>query len=289
MNSNILFFSRNYCDNATVTPDASPPAANPVSNLKTEPPRDTWRSPNLTNTGLKFDMGADVPLINAICLVRHNASADGTWNLYGNATDVFPANKSSATFKLLNQDFYPSIFGAGEYYAGFGGAGGTLDADNLPLYHQTVFATFDQQELRYWYIEFSDAANPDGYIELGRLFIGQYFQPVYNFGWGHSLEFVDPSIQVRTKGGGVLTDIQTPYRRKRVSLPYLQNSEKYWDVYNLLKTVGKRGNLVISFFPDAGDTGNRFETIYGKLVEFSGVQGNRLDTNEFSFTFEELV
>lgn len=287
---NVLFFSRNYADAATVTPDAAPPAAHPAANLTTEPPRDTWRSPNLASTGLLFDIGADIPLINALCVIRHNLTVNATFSLYAHASaGIFPATPGPASFKLENQDVFPSFFGVGEFYCGFGGAGGVLDDGDLPLYHATRFLTFEQQEFRYWYFKITDAGNPNSYIEMGRLFLGWAFQPELNFDWNHELELVDKSKIIETRGGGVLVNIETPYREKTVKLNWLSDSEKYMDVYNMAKTIGKRGNLVIAFFPDMDGTAIFFETIYGKFTKFSGIRQTFADNNQFDFVFRELI
>ncbi len=293
MHKNIIFFSKNHADNAVVSPGTSPegdpPAINPFSNLKTEPPRDTWRSPDLTHTDMIVDMGEDAPPINAYCLIRHNFSVAATFSLYGHDSNIFPSDFANASFKTEDSNIFPAMFGAGEAFAGFGGAGGTLDTDDLPLYHRTRFGTFDTVRYRYWYFKFSDPTNTDGYIELGRLFLGWSWSPEINFSYGSGFSLVSRSKVTETPAGGVLTDIKIPYRQKKFKLSNLTDSEKFFDVYNTLKNNGIDGNMVISFLPDSEKVGVYFETFYGKIIKYSEIKDVNFDVNAIDMTFRELI
>ena len=210
-NDRVLFLSRNYADDATVTA-SSANTSFPVSNLKTEPRRQSWRTTSITSQYLTLDMG-EVKDFNAVCFVNHNITQAGEYNIYAHATNIFPSDTASASFKLENQLFYPSCIGAGEYYCGWSGAGGVPDDDQLQLMGKTVVDTFAQSEYRYWHITFSDSTNTDGYLEIGRLVLGYSFQPEINMDWGSDFEIVDPSVIQVTKGGGVITDAGIIYRR----------------------------------------------------------------------------
>ena len=282
-----IFLSSNWADDATVTASSSN-SSFPVSNLKTEPRRQSWRTTSITNQYLTFDMGS-TKVFNAVCFVNHNFTQAGEYSIYGHDSNIFPGSTSSASFKLENQPFYPAFVGAGNYYAGFGGAGGVPSSEQLVLMGKTVIDTFDQSEYRYWHITFSDPTNSNGYLEIGRLVFGYAFQPQINMDWGHDFEIVDPSVIQVTKGGGVVTDTGIIYRRKKSTFSFLSDSEKYFDFYNLIKTIGRSGNFVICYFPEAQESGRYFETFYGKIERFSSLKQTALDTNSFSVTFRELV
>ena len=285
--SRTTFLSRNYSDDATVTA-SSEDSSFPVSNLKTEPRRQSWRTTGTTGQYLTLDMGA-VKVFNAICLVNHNFSQAAEYNIYGHASNIFPSGTASASFKLENQPIYPACIGAGEYYCGWSGAGGVPSSEQLTLMGRTILDTFDQSEYRYWHITFTDSQISDSYIEIGRLVFGYAFQPQINMDWGHDFEIVDPSkIQV-TKGGGVVTDTGIIYRRKKSTFSFLSDSEKYFDFYDLIRTIGKSGNFVICYFPQEQEAGRYFETFYGKIEKFTPIRQTALDTNKFTITFRELV
>lgn len=282
-----FFVTRNWADDSTYTASSSN-ASFPVANLKTEPRRQTWRTTSISSQYLTIDLGSD-QVINTICFVNHNFSQAGEWSLYGHTTNIFPSGTASATFKLENQPFYPSFFGAGEYMAGWGGSGGVPDDDQLTLMGKTLIHQLDQTELRYWHIVFSDPTNTNSYFEIGRLFFGYGFQPTINFNWGHDFEVVDPSRIQETKGGGLITKSGIIYRQKKCKFSFLSDQEKYFDFYHMIKTIGKSGNFVVCFFPLQQEAGFYFETFYGKMTRFSALKQTALDTNEFSFTFRELV
>ena len=62
-------------------------------------------------------------------------------------------------------------------------------------------------------LEFTDAANPDGYIEAGYVFAGPVFNPVRGFKRGQP-EVVDLSLSVRSIGGNLSGIIGSQYEKR---------------------------------------------------------------------------
>ena len=59
---------------------------------------------------------------------------------------------------------------------------------------------------RYWRLELSDPSAEVDYIEIGRLFIGQAFQPAVNVDINPGLGLLPPDFQGRTAFGRMVTD-----------------------------------------------------------------------------------
>ena len=56
---------------------------------------------------------------------------------------------------------------------------------------------------RYWRVELDDTANPDGYVEAGRMIIASGYQPLLNFITGATLGYTSSSSSKETDGGAM--------------------------------------------------------------------------------------
>jgi hypothetical protein len=117
--------------------------------------RDTrYRSNGLTDPEyIAVDLGsAQAPTV--LILQDHNVSFGGTIILEGDSAATFDSD---------------------------GGAAEVIEAvsrDSGIIVHYLTSAS----PYRYWRVKFTDAGNPDGYIEIGEWFLGTYFQPSRSYG-----------------------------------------------------------------------------------------------------------
>jgi len=65
---------------------------------------------------------------------------------------------------------------------------------------------------QWWRIWMDDPANPYTYLAIGRIFLGSYFEPHYNFTNRFRLRLVDPSIKKYSSGGQISVEQRTHYR-----------------------------------------------------------------------------
>jgi len=95
--------------------------------------------------------------------------------------------------------------------------GNTSDAWGAPAYSQVITHNDDKigcyldQTYQYWRLQISDQLNSAGYIEIGELFLGDYFEPTcnYSYGWGKETSAFE-------------TSQQSPAGVKKATLDYLQ-------------------------------------------------------------------
>lgn len=172
----INFCYSNRVDSATITASsevASLPASNVAQLWRSKP----WRSTGCASEWIKFDFGA-AAAVRALALVGHNFTSGATLKIQANATDVWTAPSIDVTL--------------------------TYHADNV------VYLWSSDQSYRYWRITIVDASNPDGFIEVGRVFLGQTATPERNFTrWAK--EPVDPTVITRSYDGAESFDCREPY------------------------------------------------------------------------------
>ena len=154
----------NQVDDAPVS-GGSWETAYPLTNIKTRYLFQRARSTSDLSSAstIVIDTGEN-QTIGLVALVRHNISTNGAVQILG--------YEDSALTELA------------------------FDSTALPIYPGGEFAhAFTPTSARYWKIIIDDGGNPDGYIELGRVFIGWRFDPEVCADWDMSIS-VEPKTTV---------------------------------------------------------------------------------------------
>jgi len=147
-------------------------------------PDKPWRSSALGVEWIKADLGS-AKNVTAFGIHAHNITSGNTvLRIRGNATDSWGAPTFSQNL--------------------------TFNAD--------VIFVFIDETFRWWRFEVTDGGNGDGYIQIGEMFLGTFFEPTKNF----VLPFDEGQEAVEDEqllGGGI--SIPVLRNRQRVfSLPY---------------------------------------------------------------------
>jgi hypothetical protein len=130
----------------------------------------------------------------------------------------------------------------------------------------SVLATADST--RYWRISANDASNPDGYIEIGRIFMGVPFEPERNALLGGGMRAdVDPSVLSESDDGQASAILKTHYRTGDFTFDKISASDKA-NFEALHANVGMAKPFF--FCQDLGDPWQ--ETYYVYLSTFDIVQ-----------------
>lgn len=259
MSSNVRFISVNHADDATLS--ASPAAVStlPVTNLQLSPRGKISRFTGLATQ----DIDGTLPssrLVSGFVLYRHNLTTSATCRL---------RLYSDVAMTTL-------IYDTGAFVALPGKALGELDWGIDPL-GASVFTGWGEAFTQLWFtpikirafkITLTDAGNPDGYIDVGRLFLGPFLEPLINIEFGTlQLGWSEGSTQTRTGGGSLRTDSSPagPYRCLTMSLNGLNEGERSRFV-DFQRTTGLRKDFFVSVFPEQGGALERDHAMVGKLV-----------------------
>lgn len=222
-------------------------ASLPLSNVQNRRISKVARSSNtaIASTLLNIDAGIEPVSVGLIALVVHNMSVSAKVRVRGDdaadfATpvydsgwvDVWPAG-------LVPQDLLE--------WEGDNFWLGTLSQNAIagyraPFTHYLPYAL----PCRYWRIEIDDTSNTDGYIQIGRVFMGRVWAPEYNASYGMSFGYSDATTSETSLTGEEFFDVRTRYRVHKFDLPFMSKQEAFSYILNMQQQLGTSGELLIS-------------------------------------------
>jgi hypothetical protein len=109
---------------------------------------------------------------------------------------------------------------------------------------------------RYWRIKIVDTGNPAGYVQLGRVFIADAYQPAVNAAYGLKLGWATDSARIRSDGGALIHQARPRYRTADFVLPEQGIDAVLSGVFAALHRLGTHTQLYFVF--DAADTTHLF-------------------------------
>jgi hypothetical protein len=207
--------------------------------------------------------------VNLIALIAHSATADATWRIRGADTE---ADLTAAPgYDSGDVTMWPST--------GRPSGWTKLTSLHLPDSAQTY---------RWWRIDITDAANPDGFLDIGRLYIAAAWQPLRNLAFGWQLAWVDPSEQQRSQGGAVYVRELPSYRRIDFELRYASEDDYYDNGFELERLIGRKKDILVVPDPAATKHLHR-KMIYGVRGDvLPGAVNQSLNIYATKFSVEEL-
>lgn len=173
----------NLWDGDATTRTASSAATGfPLSNIKHRWHTRVWRATGDAAEWVKADLGSAKP-IKAFILKEHNFTGVATVKIQGNAVDM-----------------------------GAVWIGPTVDITLSIVPGQLVKIWELAEELQWWRVSMADDTNPDTYVKIGRIFLGNFFEPTVNFTRRFLMQLKDPSVKVRSTGGQISVNTKPHYK-----------------------------------------------------------------------------
>lgn len=160
-----------------------------------------------------------------------------------------------------DQAFYPR-YGWGEAPWGLDGWGGYSINQDYPDFSMRWFGGVIAQYMR---IEIDDTTNADGYVEAGRLKIGNAWTPQHNFDWGTTMDVTEDTKLYRTRGGSLRSSARPAYKTMEFRFSWLTENDGL-TLIDILNDIGMRGDVLVSAYPGAGTSLERATTIIGRIV-----------------------
>jgi len=180
---NIRFCFENLFDYGTISV-SSESAEFPKENLKHYWFIKHWRSMSASAQWVKIDLG-EAKDIRAFIAKFHNITNNATINIQANSSDNW-------TNPPVNVDLL-------------------RNSENL------AYIWEEAQSYRWWRLFVDDSSNPDGYIRIGRIFLGDYFEPSINFNFKKLTELRDESKLISSFGGQVSAIEQPKFKEHSYS------------------------------------------------------------------------
>jgi hypothetical protein len=244
----IQFSFANIADAATLSAGSWQSTA-PLANLQQEFLSRRARSTNddAASTQFRIDLGA-AGVFRLLAVARHNLTLDATYRVTAGTTaggsdvydsgtlDVWPAVYSSLELPWEHPNFWT----------------GQIDPDDIAGYPISLIHDCAANiEARYITVYFTDTANPAGYVELSRLWVGLLWSPQRNYAFGASFGWEARDISEYSLGGVLHHDRRDPVRVLRVSLKALNNVEAYGAILDAQRRLGTAGQVWV--IPEPGD------------------------------------
>lgn len=204
-----------------------------------------------TGEWVKWDMGISTNPMAFILIGPRNSpikiSPSATLKLQGNETDAW-GDPSYETTLTYNDS---SIV--------------VMDEDGLHT-----------EALRYWRLLIQDLANPLGYVEIGSIFLGDFFQATRGaVQFPFQANYIDRSETVFSEGGQTFSDIREKSEQFSLSWFGLTISEKE-EIDAIFADVGTSTPFFISM--DTGQAFSSSENYYIRYVKFESAPSYSLES-----------
>lgn len=281
----IQFSFANLADAATLSA-GSWQAGAPLANLQQEFLSKRARSTNddLASTTIRIDFGA-VAIVRLVAIARHNLSRDATYRVFGGSTAGSGDIYDSGTLPVWPAIFLPQDleWENDNFWTGQISAAETVGYP-ISLTHDcggNILA-------RYWRIDFADTTNPDGYVELARLWMGRVWSPTRNYSYGASLTWEARDISEQSLGGVLFHDRRDPARVFRFSLKALTTTEATGAPLDAQRLLGSAGQLWV--VPEPADLARGFKrNMLARMRRADPIAQAFRNLHETAFELEEIL
>lgn len=208
-----------------------------LANLQNRESQHVARSVDATHANTQFgiDLGRAVS-VAAIGLFYHNLTLSATvqWRGY-----------SDAGYSVLVYDSTAFLAWPAGQYTAESAAEIENGITHVPATTQTA---------RYWYLDIIDTANPDGYVEFGRLMICAGLQPTLNMDYGAKLGITTDTVRTVTDGGSAIYNEKPTGRTLEFTVSDLPEDEALASFFDFQRRVGESGQFLMIY--DPADTYN---------------------------------
>lgn len=286
--SSCLISSPNFADRVASVYGGTWLATLPVTNLLDRRLKKVARSNGITLAATQFTVDAGTLLsMGVLALSNHNAGVAARYRV----TMSNMADLSSPLYDSGWLDWWPGAtlpFGSlpwGE----FDFHGRPVGAEQLSYTPKVLIHKLPAQiRARYTRFEIDDQANSDGYVQLGRLFIGLGWVPVVNMDYGAGIGYESRSKSQEAFGGAEYFDIQQSYRVARFNLAYMSESEAMAQALRIQAQADIHGEVLYMW--DAEDTVYRLQRSFvGRLRNLNMIEHPNFDTWRTGYEIKELI
>lgn len=226
----------------------------PLTNLKDDVKTNTWRSTNLSNPEIEITWSTG-QTISGLALAFTNLIKNSTFRLrlYEDTAGTILAH-DSGTITISESIDPPSGFTTiNSSSFNFGGG-----------IHASAFFN-PKLNIRRALITLTSAGNPDGFIEIGRIIIGDSFEPEDNADYGERFGFEDTTERVRTSAGNLISDRGTISRFLEFSMGSMSENDNF-ALMNIFRRVGFSQPIFVNIIPQTViNKTNLNQQVYGVI------------------------
>lgn len=240
--ANPRILKRNLADpfnGGTITASPALVTTLPETNLQNKDRNKTARSTSTASQDIKLSW-ATAQTLNMVALCFHN---------FTTAAQIRVRTYSDAAFTTLITDNAAANCFA---YSGLSAAVVNTDYD-FRIYKNSARFITAETTCKSMIITITDAANPDGYFDIARLYVGQYFEFAYMLGQGDLvLTEAEMSGMVANFSGGPTTDKAAKYRVGRLQHKWMTMAADYPEVRHIANHFGLTNDFFYTSYPGDG-------------------------------------
>ncbi|MCC7268501.1 MAG: hypothetical protein IT546_14355 [Caulobacteraceae bacterium] len=243
----ILAFG-NRADEATLS-GGDWEATLPLDNLKDRRLGRVARSASLDLADTQFDADfGQLRLFRTVAIVNHNLNDYGRYRIRLSTVADFSSTVADSGWK----DAWPAVIPMSQrpWNSPYTWNGKWTPEERAYLTPLIVFNLPTSLNARYLRVEFEDPDNPDGYVQAGRLFIGDGWQPVRNMVYGAQIGWESRTEVQEAISGADYFDVRTPARVVQFGLEAMSEDEAMVYAFDLERRVGVHGECVFLWNPD---------------------------------------
>lgn len=276
---------RNRIDAATFAAYGSWEASLPLTNIQNRTLSKVARSTDDANASTKLRFTLDTArIIGAVGIINHNLSttAQYRYRVYSDSAYTTLAYDSGTL------DVWPQMpYGTYEWEdLRFWDL--TITEEDRQLFTKTLIHIPSQSvSEQYYQIEFFDTSNPDGYVELGRIFIGANYQPIINMSLGASIGYESTTLIDQAMSGAEYFDRRNSARVARFTLNNLTDEEAILN--NDIQKISGTDQEVLYIY-DPSDTVNLSRRAFlGRIRALSAIEQPYTTRFQTGYEIKELL
>ena len=283
--SNTIIGYQNRIDAATFAAYGSWSTTLPLTNIKTRSLSRKARSTNAANSSTKLRFALDIDrIVSTLGVIAHNLTVSATWRyrvysdsayttlVYDSGTlNVWPSSPYG-TYEWEDVHFWDLL----------------PTDEEIAYYTKNIIYVVPQiVAAQYYQIEFFDSTNTNGYVELGRIFVGQTYQPVLNMNLGASIGYESPTIIDTAMSGAEFFDRRESFRVANFTLDHLTYSESILN-NDIMKISGT--DLEVLYIWDSADELNlQRRSFLGRLRALSPISQPYNTRYQTTYEIKELL
>jgi len=277
---------RNRADEATLS-TGSWEAGLPLNNLKdrilAKPARSTDDTPASTKFRAVF---AQPRPIKVVALCRHNMTTDAKYRIRAYSDAGFTTLIYDSGWLAVWASLYETLdleWEDDNYWTG------TLsEEDRLGFYWNLIHILPEKVYQQYWLIELDDTANPDTYVEIGRLFMADGWSPVTNIQYGAAIGYESRTEVVEAYDGTEYFDERDAYRVARFSFDFMDVEEAMNRAFDIQRIADVSKEVI--FVYDQDDTAHLLQRSFlGRLRKLNLIEQPYFGKFATDFEVKELL
>jgi hypothetical protein len=186
-------------------------------------------------------------------------------------------------------DCFPITFGTGaDEWAGYDWWEPMASDDYVGNPFPVIVALSSSYSARYTLIELDDTANTQGFVQIGRAFVGGAFAPGYNAVHGLEDGLDDRSELIEMESGGVVPIVRRRRRTVRFQLPALRQSDEFSILHEIKRRAGLTGEVL--YVPSAKSAAEIQRTaMLARFKSLNQIAYPSVDWRDASIELVELI